>query len=127
LANIVAKVFLRWRTKIPRALMRFTRSDARDHFHVGIEEAIRSWAAEDKDVASMVASVDGRRVAGIAKLLADAGVQGERALHRAAFLYWAYLGQAVVMDPRLKSISAVALDEICDLFERERSKTPLST
>jgi AcrR family transcriptional regulator len=82
-----------------------------------LDRAIRSWAAEDKNVARIVASVDGRRVAGLAKLLAEAGVEGERALHRAAFLYWAYLGQAVVMDPRHSSISAVALDDICDLFE----------
>ena len=82
-----------------------------------LDRAIRSWAAEDEDVARIVASVDGRRVARIAKLLAEAGVEGERALHRAAFLYWAYLGQAVVMDPRHSSISAVALDDISDLFE----------
>ena len=61
--------------------------------------------------ARIVASVDGRRVARIAKLLAEAGVEGKQALHRAAFLYWAYLGQAVVMDPRHSSMSAV------DLFE----------
>jgi AcrR family transcriptional regulator len=82
-----------------------------------LDRAIRSWAAEDTDVAGIVASVDGRRVAGLAKLLAEAGVEGERALHRAAFLYWAYLGQAVVMNPRHSSISAVALDDIIDLFE----------
>ena len=82
-----------------------------------LDRAIRSWAAEDEDVARIVASVDGRRVAGIAKLLAEASVEGERALHRAAFLYWAYLGQAVVMDPRHASISAVGLDDISDLFE----------
>jgi len=82
-----------------------------------LDRAIRSWAAEDENVARIVASVDGRRVARIAKLLAEAGVEGERALHRAAFLYWAYLGQAVVMDPRHSSISAVALDDISDLFE----------
>jgi hypothetical protein len=82
-----------------------------------LDRAIRSWGAEDEDVARIVAAVDGRRVARIAKLLAEAGVEGERALHRAAFLYWAYLGQAVVMDPRHSSISAVALDDISDLFE----------
>jgi AcrR family transcriptional regulator len=82
-----------------------------------LDRAIRSWAAEDEDIAKIVASVDGRRVARIAKLLAEAGVEGERARHRAAFIYWAYLGQAVVMHPRHSSISAVALDEISDLFE----------
>jgi hypothetical protein len=84
---------------------------------VTLDRAIRSWAAEDEDVARIVASVDGRRVARIAKLLAEAGVECERALRRAAFLYWAYLGQVVVMDPRHSFISAVALDDISDLFE----------
>jgi AcrR family transcriptional regulator len=82
-----------------------------------LDRAIRSWAAVDEDVARIVASVDNRRVARIAKLLTEAGVEGERAIHRAAFLYWAYLGQAVVMDPRHSSISALALDDIRGLFE----------
>ena len=83
-----------------------------------LDRAIRSWGAQDEAVATIVASVDGRRVARIAKLLTGAGVEDERALHRAAFLYWAYLGQAVVMDPRHASISADALDDISALFER---------
>lgn len=82
-----------------------------------LDRAIRSWAGEDDEVAKVVASVDARRVERIAGLLTDAGVDSERASHRAAFLYWAYLGQAIVMDPRLSSISDQALDEISDLFE----------
>jgi AcrR family transcriptional regulator len=80
------------------------------------DRAIRSWAAEEKGVARIVA-VDGRRVAGIAKLLAEAGVEAERALDRATFMYWAYLGQPVVMDARHSSILAAALDDIIHLFE----------
>jgi len=82
-----------------------------------LDRAVRSWAAQDEEAAKVVAAVDARRVDRIAKLLAEAGVESERAMHRAAFLYWAYLGQAVVMDPRHSSISASALDEISDLFE----------
>ena len=82
-----------------------------------LDRAVRSWAAEDADVAAVVASVDGRRVARIAKLLAEAGVDGEQAGHRAAFLYWAYLGQPVVMDASHASMPAEALDDISDLFE----------
>ena len=82
-----------------------------------LDRAIRSWAAEDENVASIVASVDARRVAYIAKMLVAAGVENRRALPRAAFMYWAYLGQAVVMDPRLSSIPASAMDDISDLFE----------
>jgi AcrR family transcriptional regulator len=83
-----------------------------------LERAVRSWAAEDKDVAATVAAVDTRRVSYIAEMLVAAGVESRRALHRAAFLYWAYLGQPVIMDPRHASIPASALDEIGDLFEK---------
>jgi AcrR family transcriptional regulator len=84
----------------------------------GLDRAIRSWAAEDGDVATTVASVDASRVAYIAKLLVEAGVESRRALPRAAFMYWAYLGQAIVMDPRHSSIPGSALDDISDLFEK---------
>ena len=83
-----------------------------------LDRAIRSWAAEDRDVAKVVASVDGRRVAYIAKMLVAAGVEGLRARQRAAFLYWAYLGQVLVMDPRHSSIAASAIDDIGGLFEK---------
>src|SRR5580700_7607004 len=83
-----------------------------------LERAIRSWAAEDKDVAATVAAVDTRRVSYIAKMLVAAGVESRRALPRAAFMYWAYLGQAVVMDPRHSSITASAMDDISGLFEK---------
>ena len=83
-----------------------------------LDRAIRSWAAEDEDVATIVASVDARRVAYIAKLLVAAGVESRRALPRAAFMYWAYLGQAIVMDGRHASIPASAMDDISALFEK---------
>ena len=83
-----------------------------------LDRAIRSWAADDEDVAKIVASVDAKRVAYIAKMLVAAGVETQRARHRAAFMYWAYLGQALVMDPRISSIAPSALDDISDLFEK---------
>jgi AcrR family transcriptional regulator len=83
-----------------------------------LERAIRSWAAEDKGVAATVATVDTRRVSYIAKMLVAAGVESRRALPRAAFIYWAYLGQPIVMDLRHTSVPASALDEISDLFEK---------
>ncbi|HEV3175248.1 MAG TPA: hypothetical protein VGZ72_04630 [Stellaceae bacterium] len=43
---------------------------------------------------------------------------GKQALSRAAFLYWAHLGQAIVMDPRHSSIAESAIDDIGDLFEQ---------
>ena len=78
---------------------------------------MRAWAAEDRGVAAVVASVDSRRVASIAKLLVDAGVDRERARHRAAFLYWAFLGQVAVMEARVAALPAAALDDIAALFE----------
>ena len=83
-----------------------------------LDRAIRSWAAEDREVAAIVASVDARRVAYIAKMLAAAGVEGQKAQRRAAFLYWAYLGQPMVMEPRHASMAAAALDDIGELFEK---------
>ena len=65
-----------------------------------------------------MAAVDASRVAYIADLLVAAGVESHKAPHRAAFLYWAYLGQAVVMDPRHASIAPAALDDIAGLFEK---------
>ena len=82
-----------------------------------LERAIRSWAAQDRAAAAVVSSVDARRVAYIASMLAAAGVDGQKAQRRAAFLYWAYLGQPMVMDTRHASITGPALDDISDLFE----------
>jgi AcrR family transcriptional regulator len=48
-----------------------------------LERAIRSWAAEDKNVAAIVAAVDTRRVSYIAEMLVAAGVERRRALPRA--------------------------------------------
>jgi AcrR family transcriptional regulator len=83
-----------------------------------LDRAIRAWAAEDKTVAAVVASVDERRVEYIAKLLIGTGVESKTATARAAFMYWAYLGQAVVMDQGNSSITVLAMDDISDLFER---------
>lgn len=83
-----------------------------------LDRAMRSWAAEDREVAVIVASVDARRVAYIAKMLAAAGVEGQKAQRRAAFVYWAYLGQPMVMEPRHASIAPAALDDIGGLFEK---------
>ncbi len=70
-------------------------------------------------MAAIVASVDARRVAYIAKMLAPPpGWRVRRAQRRAAFLYWAFLGQRMVMDPRHASIAPAALDDISDLFEK---------
>jgi AcrR family transcriptional regulator len=83
-----------------------------------LDRAVRSWAAEDDDVAKVVAAADATRVAYIAKMLVAAGVERQRARPRAAFMYWAYLGQPIVMDPRHASITVAAIDDISSLFEK---------
>jgi AcrR family transcriptional regulator len=83
-----------------------------------LDRAIRTWATEDRSVAAIVASVDAERIAYIAKLLATGGVARRLALPRATFLYWAYLGQSIVMDPRHGEIPVSALDDIGGLFGR---------
>jgi AcrR family transcriptional regulator len=83
----------------------------------GLDRAVRAWAAQDEAVAAVVAAADAARIAYIADILTAAGVAKARACDRAAFLYWAYLGQAIVMDPGHGAIAAAALDEISDLFE----------
>lgn len=82
-----------------------------------LDRAIRAWAASDDAVAAVVASVDARRVDYIADLLVAAGVAPGRASSRAAFMYWAYLGQAMVMEPRHAAIPAADMDDISGLFE----------
>ena len=83
-----------------------------------LERAVRAWAGEDPEAAAAIAGVDARRLARVQALLTDAGVPTDRAAPRAAFLYWAYLGQSVVMDARHNTIAADALDDIAELFER---------
>lgn len=81
-----------------------------------LDRAVRYWATENNEVGRVIAAVDAQRVAYMAKLLVASGVRGRQASARAAFLYWAYLGQAVVMDPRLTTIPPARVDEISDLL-----------
>lgn len=82
-----------------------------------LDQAVRSWAIDDPNVARAVAASDASRIDYISKLLVAAGVSRVSAASRAAFLYWAYLGQAAVV-ARFAKISFAALDELTALFER---------
>lgn len=82
-----------------------------------LDRAIRTWASHDEAVAAVVAEVDALRVGYIAKLLVASGVEATRADSRAAFAYWAFLGQAIVMDPRHATITGEDLDEVSALLE----------
>lgn len=83
-----------------------------------LDRAFRSWASADDAAAAIVASVDARRIAYMAKLLAESGVETRRTLPRAEFLYWAYIGQSAVMDPRHTSITERDVDDLSALFTR---------
>jgi len=83
-----------------------------------LDHAVRTWAAQDSKVAGIVAAVDGRRIARLARLLTDAGIDGTTAAQRALFLYWAFLGRAAVIDPRQASLPDQALNEIAALLQQ---------
>jgi AcrR family transcriptional regulator len=81
-----------------------------------LDGAMRSWAAEDKAVARAVAATDCKRIAHIEKLLIEAGVAPRFAPHRAAFLYWAYVGQPLVQSSTFASLSSLATDDLSRLL-----------
>lgn len=83
-----------------------------------LDRSIRAMASTDAGIARMVASVDARRIAYMAKLLVEAGLESPRALPRAEFLYWAYIGQSAVMDPRHSAITERDIDDLGALFTR---------
>jgi len=83
-----------------------------------LDRSIRAMASTDPAIAKMVASVDARRIAYMAKVLTEARVETHRALSRAEFLYWAYIGQSAVMDPRHVSMTERDIEDLSALFAR---------
>lgn len=83
-----------------------------------LERAVRAWAIQSKPGAKAVAAVDRRRIAYIASLLDAVGLSPADTAARAAFLYWAYLGQPVVMDPKHSTLNAAQLSNIAELILR---------
>jgi AcrR family transcriptional regulator len=83
-----------------------------------LDTAIRELAATDPAAAEMVASVDARRVDYLAKLLIESGVESRRALPRAEFLYWAYIGQTAMMKSELTVITESDIDDLSAVFTR---------
>jgi AcrR family transcriptional regulator len=83
-----------------------------------LDRAIRELATTDTAAAKLVASVDARRVDYLAKLLIESGVEGRRALPRAEFLYWAYIGQTAMMNPAHSVITESDIDDLSAVFAR---------
>ena len=82
-----------------------------------LHRAIRAWAVDDPVVAHVVEQADNRRIRYICDLLLDNGVASDHAMPRAEFLYWAYLGQAMMVGQRHKTVSAAAIGDIAAKFE----------
>lgn len=83
-----------------------------------LDRAFRSWAASDPVAAEVVATVDARRVAYIAKLLRESGVDARVSIPRAEFIYWAYIGQSSVMNSAHCTITEADLGDLSSLFTR---------
>lgn len=81
-----------------------------------LERAIRAWATTEQRVAATVARVDARRVDVIARFLGENDVARGPATIRARFVYWAWLGQTLVMAPDAASADPAQIDEIIDLL-----------
>jgi AcrR family transcriptional regulator len=87
-----------------------------------LDDAVRSWAAADKAVAKVVAATDRKRTAHLEKMLIESGVEPKLAPHRAAFLYWAYVGYPLVPGGVAGGISDGASDGISDLAADDLSR-----
>ena len=87
-----------------------------------LDRAFRAWAASDADAAKVVASVDAGRVAYIAKLLRESGVDAQASIPRAEFIYWAYIGQSSVMNSAHCTITEADLSDLSGLFTRPSSR-----
>jgi AcrR family transcriptional regulator len=88
------------------------------HEDRSLDRAFRAWAATDTAAAAAVANTDARRIAYVAKLLRESGVEPSKTLPRAEFIYWAYIGQSAVMDPAHISITEADLADLSGLFTR---------
>ena len=81
-----------------------------------LDRAVRLWAADEEEVAAVVASVDARRVDFITNLLVASGVDQSEAPGRARFIYWAYLGRSIVTGEH-EVIEASTMDGISHLLQ----------
>ncbi len=88
------------------------------HTDRALDRAVRSWATQDPAATKQVGEVDKRRIAHIAILLLQAGLDQQHAAERAQFLYWAYLGQPLVIAPEAGAVSDEALEQIAQMLER---------
>lgn len=82
-----------------------------------LHRAIRAWAVDDPAVAHVLEQADDRRIRYICDLLLKSGVVPDHAMPRAQFLYWAYLGQAMMAGQSHKTMSSKAIEDIAAKFQ----------
>lgn len=81
-----------------------------------LDRAVRAWAAGEPRIAALVAEVDVKRAALVADLLRAAGAPEATIERRAAFLYWALLGQTFVADARQAALADDGMADIAEIF-----------
>lgn len=81
------------------------------------ERAVRAWATQNSEVATIVATVDDQRLRYLTEVLQAIGVSQADARLRAKVLYWAYLGQSLTMNADQASLSELDIGEISKLFQ----------
>ena len=67
--------------------------------NVGLEVALRQWAATDDEVYKVIVRIDEIRIAHLQSIIARAGVPAERARERAMLLYYAFIGEVAFGRP----------------------------
>jgi AcrR family transcriptional regulator len=78
-----------------------------------LERAIRSWAAQNANVAEAVAEIDKIRLDYLCQLLKAVGVAADQIQARAAFIYWANLGRNMMV----KGPNQLDLEELATMAE----------
>ncbi|MEZ5872213.1 MAG: TetR/AcrR family transcriptional regulator [Nitratireductor sp.] len=70
-----------------------------EKMNVGLEVALRQWAAKDDSVYKVIVRIDEMRVAHLQSIISRAGVPQSHALQRAKLLYYAFIGEVAFGRP----------------------------
>jgi AcrR family transcriptional regulator len=79
---------------------------------LGLERAVRSWAASEAVARQAVHAIDKRRLGYVESLLAAEGLPPAIAQARAQVLYWAFLGHALSDRPLRPAQQAAVIEEL---------------
>jgi AcrR family transcriptional regulator len=79
---------------------------------LGLERAVRNWAAFNAAARGAVQAIDRRRLDYVEGLIRAHGVAPDMALARAQILYWAFLGYALSDKPLPRAQRDVVIEEL---------------